>query len=358
MVVNWWRETSASLADRVTVRRSSGAAGLGLFAEGDGCSRGPDKVILRIPRGSTFDIHSVDAMIGTEAEYVHGGGVSLALFQRFSKDCWSSFSAAEHLQGLLTETVILTFHFVTLCVGERDGLEIPLRLSRYLNEVLLATTVDNPVVHPLCFAKRYRFHSRFQVYDSLVCQLCRLFSRPAGPLEPSVRQIAAAVMSRCLEIPEQDEHGDYTLNTTLVPLLDYANHSAEPNARFDADAADVVLKLDPMVAEPTEVLISYNDTVEVLDFVLTYGFVPQAATHFNFTIDRDWLLLNHRDMYRFCKWFHINLSFQAVRNTEGWCLSPANLVALNLWFTLGSKLVYEEVGLSTIDDTTSDFVHY
>lgn len=107
------------------------------------------------------------------------------------------------------------------------------------------------------------------------------------------KQIEAAVRSRVLEIPYEDKaksteaiieaegkEEDYYTNVTLVPLLDFVNHSSEleKNAYFDVDkeTGDILLKLKEgvQISEGTEITICYSPNQNIQAMVKTYGFIP------------------------------------------------------------------------------------
>lgn len=101
------------------------------------------------------------------------------------------------------------------------------------------------------------------------------------PLLAALQRIQAVVRSRVLEIPSAvaEDLDDFEVNTSLVPMVDYANHKVPGNARFDVDRSngDVVLRLSP--GGEAEVCIEYAPVEDAGAMFLTYGFVPPAAVY-------------------------------------------------------------------------------
>ncbi|GMG21638.1 unnamed protein product [[Candida] boidinii] len=113
-------------------------------------------------------------------------------------------------------------------------------------------------------------------------------------------QILSAVSSRTLEIPRQvdnDSEGegdDFTIDVTLVPILDFVNHdNIKLNSFFDIDREtnDIILKLDFELydkncreiressnSKEIEIFISYSPIEEIFKFFFNYGFIPKIIT--------------------------------------------------------------------------------
>lgn len=96
-------------------------------------------------------------------------------------------------------------------------------------------------------------------------------------------QLHLAVKLRVLEIPHEVDPlgGDYTTSATLVPVLDYVNHSFRSNAVFDVDrgSGDIVLRLEALLRGGDEVLICYEPHGTVNHFLSTYGFVEPRGDY-------------------------------------------------------------------------------
>jgi hypothetical protein len=82
----------------------------------------------------------------------------------------------------------------------------------------------------------------------------------------------AMYRSRALELPSGAE--------AMVPAIDIANHEAMPAARFEVeDNGDAVLLLETqsLLNEGTEVCINYGSHKSALEFIFTYGFLPNRT---------------------------------------------------------------------------------
>lgn len=84
------------------------------------------------------------------------------------------------------------------------------------------------------------------------------------------------VVSRSLEIPESP--GSETLALTMVPVLDYVNHSPKANCRFEVDSGEVVLIVneDVLIKAGDEVFINYGPDKSAAEFLFCYGFIDAA----------------------------------------------------------------------------------
>lgn len=80
-------------------------------------------------------------------------------------------------------------------------------------------------------------------------------------------------VSRSLEIPV--EAGSTELALTLVPVLDYVNHSPNANCRFEVDNGDVVLVVmkNAAIKAGDEVFINYGPDKSAAEFLFCYGFI-------------------------------------------------------------------------------------
>ncbi|KAK6461305.1 cytochrome c methyltransferase [Scheffersomyces coipomensis] len=77
---------------------------------------------------------------------------------------------------------------------------------------------------------------------------------------------------------------DYYTNVTLVPILDFANHTHHNNSYFDIDRSnkDIVLKLKREALNKWkqtnekrfEITINYSPIESIQNFITTYGFIP------------------------------------------------------------------------------------
>lgn len=129
-----------------------------------------------------------------------------------------------------------------------------------------------------------------------------------------LRKVELSVVSRLLEIPEAlptnsttdgsecpEEYG-FSVSSTLVPIIDFVNHSNDHlNAFFDVDPEtdDILLRLyneefadQEEFSEQVELFIRYSDYEDVLKFVHSYGFIPRGVKVqpiYEHPIDREYL---------------------------------------------------------------------
>lgn len=79
--------------------------------------------------------------------------------------------------------------------------------------------------------------------------------------------------SRCLDLPRS--------GTSLVPVLDMANHSPNPMARYDESAdheATLVLGHDASIAPGDEVTITYGQDKSAAEILFSYGFIDTEGS--------------------------------------------------------------------------------
>lgn len=85
--------------------------------------------------------------------------------------------------------------------------------------------------------------------------------------------------SRCLELPSVGE--------VMVPCVDMANHSNEPDAYYDEDTeGDVEILLRPgfSVASGDEVTISYGEFKSAAEMLFSYGFIDKNMSKDDLTL--------------------------------------------------------------------------
>lgn len=164
-------------------------------------------------------------------------------------------------------------------------------------------------------------------------------------------QIYQAVNSRTLEIPHKvdDESNDYSTNITMVPLLDFANHSGYNNSHFDVDKnlGDVLLMLDPSKVKSEgnfEITISYSPTESIQQFIKTYGFIPSLTqfqifeyklTDINSLIGKINGIEENYDMIR--KWLNISSTIQIFNHKQKNCEISFTKNEFSLLFIPGLK---------------------
>lgn len=236
--------------------------------------------LLRIPRNETYFVKTIYEQLDTD---IHPGEYNQKL-----KFYMSQFIGNECYGQYINETnLVVIFLIITAALSK--SIEVPPTLHHYLEDVLFKTEVPVPVNK---YQEDYKsWHESMKEYlnfpqekflEILNDYCTRQF--PQLELSEEVSRVYSSVISRILEIPEAvNEHSeDFFVNPTLVPILDFVNHSNDSrNAYYDIDRSnnDIVLLLEPSLAdksECTEVFISYSPTEELVHFVQVYGFIPKS----------------------------------------------------------------------------------
>ncbi|CAH2355340.1 hypothetical protein CLIB1423_25S00100 [[Candida] railenensis] len=209
-----------------------------------------------------------------------------------------------------TETAILQCYFVAfkICIDLAGAsAKEDEKLAEFIPyvDILCNTHVDELVMEEgengtsrFLSSVAARQSSQLKRYTDLNSELGKLLKKEDSAIIKlqAFKQIEAAVRSRVLEIPYEDrassaeaiiesegKEDDYYTNVTLVPLLDFVNHSSEleKNAYFDVDkeTGDILLKLKEgvQISEGTEITICYSPTQNIQAMVKTYGFIPTLA---------------------------------------------------------------------------------
>lgn len=289
-VLDWFtRNAGVTASKALSIERSAiddPASGHGLFVDLsliEGKAQESTLELLRVPFLARFDLKSLMTLLGDDDQY--SSVQKRENLQAMVKKVFMEFTQLEELTEVLNETTILVFYF-TLFALLRDTFELPKVVDFYLEKVLLNTTVESGV---MCYdptTDLYGQRPHFLALSNSLRILTSFFEETVGgslPVGPLLKQVYAAVASRCLEIPEevQEDSDDFVVNNTLVPVLDYANHSNDmKNAHFDLDreTRDVLLLLEtdrcPQCKTKFEVLISYSPIEDPASFMFFYGFIP------------------------------------------------------------------------------------
>ncbi|GAV55092.1 hypothetical protein ZYGR_0AS04150 [Zygosaccharomyces rouxii] len=336
-VAQWFlKNTAIRLHQSVRIDKSAiddPASGYGVFVDLPkiGVPNGSKNTLelMRIPRMITFDVHTVFQLLNDGTWYS-----SRQEFERTEqkfKDVFARMLEYEGMVELLNESNTLVGFFL-ICEMLKNDFELPPALVYYLDNVLLKTTIGNAAKHVELLMKYYNQY----LESHFLSKTLGKFEQFADEIpRETVRQVFAAVKSRCLEIPQElDQHSDdFVVNSTLVPLLDLCNHDNRPNSHFDVDreTGDVVLLLDldkfkPLEGTWQEVFISYSPFVEIFSFHNNYGFVPSSDDFqfLNVSIEREFLShqkVGNRDLRLFCKWFKINPVVQLIGYKGKWYIN-------------------------------------
>lgn len=79
--------------------------------------------------------------------------------------------------------------------------------------------------------------------------------------------------SRCLELPDIGE--------CMVPVLDMANHSSQPNAYYEhtsSNGVSLLIRPDKLLEVGSEITISYGSTKSEAEMLFSYGFIDEQST--------------------------------------------------------------------------------
>lgn len=319
------------------------SSGLGLFVDRTKIDREEmdgmkDIELLRIAKTATISTYRINSILKDSSQYSCKQACQRT--QERMKKAIRDFLSLKFLTAITTESVVLVVELLILH-SLKGEYEIPRTLDYYIETVLLETKVNSIL---LCDQKSLSiyehlfpcklFGSIFEVVDSFLAKYipeksCSLMT---------IQQMFAAVQSRTLEIPKQvsADSEDFTVETTLVPVLDFANHdNSLQNAHFDVDreTQDVLLLLELPKCdrlsdnEEFEVFISYSPAEDLMHFCGTYGFAPQtnnATQYFNMSLHRSYLK-NHAhlnvNLRLFYKWLAINPVIQLIKHEEKWYIN-------------------------------------
>lgn len=284
-----------------------------------------DTVVIRIPQGCTFDLSTLLQLTQSMKEHDESGMVAKVINTVLANG------------PNFTETAIVRSYIwglrILQSLSNKATATVPAidKIAQYL-DVLASTQVldvDHLVDDPdhLIQSQIKEKRKVAAEYELLIEKLPE--ARGCLTFEEAF-QLHQAVKSRVLEIPhaienveraqtsddednEEDEGEDFTTNVTLVPVLDFANHSFENNAVFDVDREthDVLLRIVKNVERGEEICISYSPARVLHVFFRTYGFIPSSPGMFAWKIPHLSELINERlgtasENYEYiAKWLHI-----------------------------------------------------
>lgn len=241
--------------------------------------------LMRIPKDLALSLPSCQDLLESLPEES----------QKIVKKCLS------HIVSL-TETNILVNYVIGFVIVRRTSAWPHKHLDSYL-DTLLSTKVENIHSDSVEAIKRFAQTSLakenvlFQAYYQDLLFASDNYNRLMEDLPLSAFSLAEfiqlnnAIKSRILEIPSRiDESEDYSTDISLVPLLDFVNHSTDEvkanNAHFNVDkvTGDILLLFDPaphytavVENDLVEVLIKYSEVEDVHRFFFNYGFIPTSA---------------------------------------------------------------------------------
>lgn len=374
--------THATVNNELTLKESIGedgqSFGLGLFLKkkntfddesyvGKANVTEKEQILLRVPASNTFDIYTILHILLDKKQYseekqcqITNNFIKLKMKLLF-QELLPSLDAF-----ISTEVIIITFYFI-LFEFMKKKYELPGILLNYLNDILLRSNINSSIMKPEFTTTAYQHYPVFQLHETFINNLYSIFDQKV--LVKTIRQIFACIVSRVLEIPHEIKPNskNFTVNTTLVPLLDFINHQNPPNCYFDVDRAnnnDIVLKLSgsenlfnpdrvdnttKSVKSQVELFISYTPMEELINMVSTYGFIPKTITQFNVYIDQGWLQDTNYDIWSICNHSEVVMAFQLRKkidddsNLNNWQIYDCNIDNLALCFMKEIHTVYRPV---------------
>ncbi|KAH3900228.1 uncharacterized protein SCODWIG_03168 [Saccharomycodes ludwigii] len=320
--VNWIKYTNNNIIlNPNLVIKDTGYGGLGVFYQNNNSctttsinthtNNNANIELMRIPKKFTFSLDTLKPYVN-ELPFIKGALMQLNIDAEFN-----------FVNKYLSETTLLVYYmclfFSMSKLGHQD---LPQFLIRYIKQVLLKTNICKPIMYEdeedledywnLSYSAQKRLSKEYGFVTQLYTFLTESLNLSIELDE--CKQIYAAVTSRVLEIPEEvnRNNDDFTINTTLVPMLDFVNHdNDQKNAYFDVDrnTNDVLLLLENKNQQESvfEIFISYDPVEELAKFDFTYGFIPKNLHHeqiFKLELSPSLVPKEHRILY---KWFKIPL---------------------------------------------------
>ncbi|RLV89087.1 Cytochrome c lysine N-methyltransferase 1 [Spathaspora sp. JA1] len=375
-LIQWIDENEIKHHPNLTIEQSD-MGGIGLFFTKSDHQEQEDFEVLRIPRSSVFDMLTL--LVPLEQIKLRDSTYTGKIPIKESELIMNFLSILEPQ----TETFIIVTYFLAFKAIETIRLQFPHsdyyinspshKFDLYLSILSHTFTLqcaestqhqDQFINHYISMCKKMK-----NEYESVVEQMKIIYQEGPTDFEKLLTfedcfQIFQAIRSRTLEIPrdiesdvkvhdEQTEIVDevdrvnrdlsdlaltldvqtkklygnnnenYVIDITLVPILDFANHSHNSNGYFDVDRSnsDVLLKLDKKIIsslpDKFEITISYSPEDYIQDFIYTYGFLPKQGDHFQIIeLKFDELDKYIEDGNLLCKWLRILPQVQIILNNE------------------------------------------
>lgn len=329
---------------QVTVETSK-LGGMGIFINTDTAI--DDAIIARIPYTATLDIPLLL-------------DIQQSLRDAYTADAAIVKQVLTHCQGI-NETEIITdylFSFFIILVNNdiKESLH-PLHKFIFYLELLNQTFIEPLDLNSenddyLFEVETHKRQILFDKYENIVNSFRDNDMKILIPSFDEYYHINKVIKSRVLEIPHpvKENNQDFTVNTTLVPFLDYANHSDDNNAYFDVDKllGDVLLKCSVPVGKQ-EICIKYSDFNSVQSFVSTYGFISRSNVEEIFEIKISSSVINgyinkiqetkdiHYDLIM--KWLEIFPTVQFIKTPKN-ILINYNMNPIPFWMIFATKFKY------------------
>lgn len=327
---DWYvKSCGVKLESDITVSSSNvgdPTSGNGLFVDNKTDEDHERDILLRIPKKNTFAVSTIQRLLLDQSQYT-----SKSNMKELNEKIEDIMTHAAQVAGaeFMTETIALAIFFIGFHI---NCFVCPKIFKDYISKVLLKTEINVPITRNTLFLEVYGHYPEVRKNEEVFERIKSFFSSNDkrgvyDVTDKNIRHIYAAILSRILEIPVEisADSEDFYTDITLVPVLDYVNHSTiNPTCYFDIDRAtnEILLKrndnsFDDENTTKQELYIQYYDTVEYTNFTFTYGFIPKIrndqTAYFNLSIERDCIPQYIRIFY---KWFEINPVIQFYKNGE------------------------------------------
>ncbi|CAI5756232.1 unnamed protein product [Candida verbasci] len=313
------KEQGIKLHPKVSIGKSE-LGGVGLSFNPENLKENEEIELLRIPKSSVFNINTLLEVL---QDYKGKEGIE-----------------SDIIIELLTliepnnETHIIITYFIAFKYIEKLK-SLPGYIQEYLKILSDTFTISYPE-EDVKGADKWIIEYK-QMANRIKEEYECINSKMAEKFDISIEfseywQIYQAIRSRILEIPQEEEDG-YSIDITLVPILDFVNHEHQNNAHFDIDKQtnDIILLLDKIPSsEKFEITINYSPENEIVYFYKNYGFRPKSKNNYqviNLSI-REYIAEKFKDGLMICKWIGIYPEIQIIFNDDEVFMNVFNLGTL------------------------------
>lgn len=334
-------ENSKHLYSGAIVKKSH-LGGFGIFATtpiNDG------ETVLRVPHDRVFDIHTLQQLRNVFVEADTLGTVKevlriilqldfeiletviiwcyLCAFVIIRNDTNVQLSNVEWIDSYLD--VLLSTETLDIDESVLDSLDALVLEVKNL-KASVRKSYDELVGKYPDTTKLLRFEEAFQLFQAIRSRVLEIPCEiEAKNNEPEVKQSEDSDTTH-----STDNIDDFQTNISLVPVLDFANHSFENNAVFDVDRTtkDVLLRVIKPVKEGDEITICYSPITEDMSprfmnlFFTSYGFLPNRG-YFSWHMEHLNTVMNEKnqsefnDYQKIAQWLRVPLELNLEVHRNG-----------------------------------------
>lgn len=324
--------------------------GIGLFYTGDSVFN--DKVIARIDAKAVFDIQN---LLGLQDKLRQTDEKLVVVIKETLENC----------EGENESEIICDFLWSFIVLLENNmGLSVLHDIQYYIN-ILRKTKLDifdGEGLEDVDYFARTESQKKSKMlekYSTIRLSLELVEPSLCIPCFEEYFHMCKVIKSRVLEIPHKidEESEDFTINTTLVPLVDFMNHRGDKNAVFDVDkqTGEIVIRYSHTMKGKQEIFISYNDLISIQQFISTYGFIPHDKVRlFEMKLCDEELQLinrithNNENYTLIMKWLEILPTIQFI-DYEGKICINYNGNIIPMWLIFAENFKY--LGWDNVDDS-------